>query len=432
MAWLSPRTWIAGELVTDTLMNAHVRDQLNSLKGEHNATQAFRGVHVRTHPDNDVALNKVMLVRADEIVMHDGTRVADWNALVADITASGAGGLDTGSEAASTWYEIHAIRKSSDATRSLLLHRSKDHFKDQEQTTVSASRALRVATGTATDNLAQSFTVATAGPVPFVDVHLNRNNAVTGNVWFTLQADSAGVPGSVLATSEKIDASPISATASWIRLKFHVPPSLSTSTTYHLVMWADYTRSDTNHIAWFGNPSSSYANGLVRNFNGSSWATNSVNIVDAAFRIYVVRNDTAVVMPSGYDQRALIGFVFNGGGSNFVRFSAIDRQVRFDWPAVSSVLVTSSAVPVLTDLSSYVPPRPAHVDLVGQASGGQWLGARALPEGYDSAIRIGPAVVAGAGSAYTEFAQPAPAYLQAMYLTSSSGSATFWVAGYRW
>jgi len=32
MAWTTPRTWVASEVVTSTLMNAHVRDNLSSLK----------------------------------------------------------------------------------------------------------------------------------------------------------------------------------------------------------------------------------------------------------------------------------------------------------------------------------------------------------------------------------------------------------------
>src|SRR5262245_42528639 len=31
MAWTTPRTWVAGELVTATIMNSHVRDNLNYL-----------------------------------------------------------------------------------------------------------------------------------------------------------------------------------------------------------------------------------------------------------------------------------------------------------------------------------------------------------------------------------------------------------------
>jgi hypothetical protein len=31
MAWTTPRTWVAGELVTSTIMNTHVRDNLNAI-----------------------------------------------------------------------------------------------------------------------------------------------------------------------------------------------------------------------------------------------------------------------------------------------------------------------------------------------------------------------------------------------------------------
>ena len=33
MAWTTPRTWVAGELVTASIMNTHVRDNLTALLG---------------------------------------------------------------------------------------------------------------------------------------------------------------------------------------------------------------------------------------------------------------------------------------------------------------------------------------------------------------------------------------------------------------
>lgn len=32
MAWTTPYTWVAGELVTETMLNTHLRDNLNILK----------------------------------------------------------------------------------------------------------------------------------------------------------------------------------------------------------------------------------------------------------------------------------------------------------------------------------------------------------------------------------------------------------------
>ena len=83
--------------------------------------------------------------------MDTGNRVATWDDLSAVITTAGAGGLDTGSEAASTWYEIYAIRKSSDGTKNLLLHRAKDYFLDESQTTSNNALTLnRVSAATQT------------------------------------------------------------------------------------------------------------------------------------------------------------------------------------------------------------------------------------------------------------------------------------------
>jgi len=76
--------------------------------------QDFRGLHLRTSPNADVANTTVTLIKADAITMANTTGVGlglsalteTWTNLSAVITSSGAGGLDTGSEAASTWYEI--------------------------------------------------------------------------------------------------------------------------------------------------------------------------------------------------------------------------------------------------------------------------------------------------------------------------------------
>ena len=57
------------------------------------------------------------MVRPDDDPADDAAAPHRHDDLTADITASGANGLDTGSEGASRWYSIHAIRKSSDGTK---------------------------------------------------------------------------------------------------------------------------------------------------------------------------------------------------------------------------------------------------------------------------------------------------------------------------
>ena len=66
-------------------------------------------------------------VTADELVLEDSSNgKVTVRALseTADIATSGAGGLDTGSEAADAWYYVWIIRKSSDGTVNVLLSAS--------------------------------------------------------------------------------------------------------------------------------------------------------------------------------------------------------------------------------------------------------------------------------------------------------------------
>lgn len=72
------------------------------------------------------ATNATATYTADELVLEDvdgnQVRIASFNK-TANLAASGAGGLDTGSEASSTWYRVWAIAKA-DGTQSILLSTS--------------------------------------------------------------------------------------------------------------------------------------------------------------------------------------------------------------------------------------------------------------------------------------------------------------------
>ncbi len=331
--------------------------------GARQLRQSFRGLTVRTHPDADVAAYKVYLDHADEIVLHDGTRVADWNNLVANITASGAGGLDTGSEAASTWYEIHAIRKSSDGTKNLLLHRAKNYGADQTFGGDSSNDNVRVGAADRV-KLAQGFQITTAGPLPFIDLQINKTNSPVGNLWATIESDSAGNPsGTALATSDKFDVSLVPTTRGWIRFVFRTSPTLSASTQYHIVLQGDWTMNGTNVVAWRGD-NTGYANGSGKKYDGTNWAAAGVS--DFAFKTYITQNDTAVTMPSGYDQRALVGYVYNDSSSDFMVMRAVGRVVSSGAVTLGTYTTTTYT---LTDLSVVMPPVPVVAKFMATISG---------------------------------------------------------------
>jgi hypothetical protein len=393
--------------------------------------QTFRGLSLRTHPDSDVAAYKVFLNHADEIVMHDGTRVADWDDLTADITASGAGGLDTGSEGASRWYEIHAIRKSSDGTKNLLLHRAKSYDLDQSQTTTTAEGDLHYSSNQT--KLAQGFTPGLTGIMPFVDLAVKKVASPTGYVTVAIYADSGGNPtGSALASSDAMDVSLFPTSYGWFRFPFRVPVSLTASTQYHLVMTSTSANDTTNYFNWGAIGSDAYAGGVAKRWDGSAWQTSSVagfNAVDMAFKTYITQNDTAVTMPTGYDQRALIGWVYNNSSSNFFPMSARDRIVRAYNVAVS---VGTATIPTLVDTSAGMHP-PCPVWIVNATIRGSVVTAR---------LTVGPDVGLSWDSSFNwdllgadyfnNLAIDVPVEFQHVYYKITSGNAYFYPVSYQW
>ena len=335
-------------------------------------SQSFRGLSIQTHPDADKAAAQVRLVHADAIVMSDGQEITDWNDLDASLAASGAAGLDTGSEVASTWYEIYAIYNGT--TKNILFHRAKDYFLDESQTTDDNNYILRRATGNTNLRLAQGFQTSNAGLLEFVDVRLEKTGTPAGGTpmyYFTIQANSGGVPSdTALATSDKYDATRLATagTAEWVRIPFRTPYSVSAATQYHLVMHADYTASDTNNVKWRADvTAAAYANG------SAAWSTSattggwtSVAADDFCFKIYVTENDAAVTMPSGYTQRALIGYAYNNASSNLKHFWARDRTIFHGFDADWLVGALAGTTPTLADLFAFVPPTPCLIDLAVQ------------------------------------------------------------------
>ena len=389
--------------------------------------QIFRGLHLRTSPNADVAATTVALLRCDAMTLDDGTYVEDWDDLSAIITGSGAGGLDTGAEAASTWYEIYAIRKSSDGTKNLLLHRAKDYFLDQQQTDDDTTGRLREGAADKV-KLAQTFDTDETGLCEFVDVKLIREGAVSGRVWFSIYATSAGAPtGAALKTSDKIDASLISTSVQIVRVPFRDPQTLTAGTTYALVLEGDYAVSGTVNIFWRADSTApAYAAGQRYNFDGTSWAAVAE---DFWFKIYITRNDAAVTMPSGYDQKCKIGYVYNDSGSNFDPFVATDRQIRF--LTETSLGTVTATIPTLIDGSAALPPGALLAGVYLKLTVDGYIGG--VPDG----ITLGEPGTGGGVYVAMDTAEYVPPFdisteYQGFYAKVSSGTMTLRIEGYRW
>jgi hypothetical protein len=353
--WTTPRTWVRGEIATESLLNTHVRDNLLHLKESQNTSGgSFRGVELRTHVDAALAPSRVMLLGARQIVMNDGEGIGAWPVLTADIAVSGANGLDTGVEGASKWYEIHAIRKSSDGTQALLLHEAMQWFEDEGHNTNDGFIGLR--DSAVRERLSQSFEIDTASaPLVFVRMFFRKQGTPTGSMWLTVEANAAGSPsGTALATSQTIDVSQLvaaPATQGAVVFVFRTPATLVSGTIYHMVLYGDFAVSASNYVDVNQNSTDAYARGERKSYNGTVW---SGSTTDLNFRLWVEPPATAVVMPTGYDQRALIGYVRNDATSKLVPFLALDRLVT---PLVSQNLLLGGTVtsPSLMDVTPYLP-----------------------------------------------------------------------------
>lgn len=320
-------------------------------------SQSFRGLTLQVHPDNDKAPAQVRLIHADAIVMDDGQEITDWNDLDASLAAAGIGGLDTGTEAASTWYQVIAAYNGT--TKGIYFHRAKDYFLDEDITAgEDASQGLRSAVDNSTVRIAQGFQVGTAGLMEFIDVKLLKTGTPTGNYWFTVEANSGGVPSNTpLATSDKYDVARLTTTATVVRLPFRTPASLSAATQYHIVMYGDFTVSATSFANWrMDGSAATYVNGSKALFDSdtSTWTSDTDD--DMWLKVYITRNDTALTKPAGYTQSAVIGWCYNNASSNLIMFAQHDHLVfggfELDWKVGS----LTSTTPLLVDLFALIPP----------------------------------------------------------------------------
>jgi len=411
--YIEPEDFVHGEKPPASKWNVipqdlrHFKEQIAA-----SSTGLFRGLRMRSHPDEDVRTNKVSLLSADSIGMNDGEVVAGWSNVIADLSLSGAGGLDTGTEAASTWYKILAIRKSSDGTKGLMFSRAKDYFLDETYDSDDTLAPIRRATNSR-EAYGQGFQVDTAGYMEFVDVELAKTGTVTGNLWFELQSNSAGVPsGTVLATSDKVDASEVGTASQWIRFTFRTPVSLTAATTYQLVATGSWTQSDANYIGWRVDASApAYANGAASVLE-TTW---SAAAADASFKIYITRNDAAATMPSGYDQQCHIGYAYNNAASNLVPFITKDRRthsLRESVGASSGTILADSVdltnVPQILSGAEVFPPGPISVTVYGSVTPTAYLLACGpIPDGWRTFggnvgyNRAGGRVILGHGSGET-------------------------------
>lgn len=435
--WTPQRTWARGDHVTESRLNTYLRDDVTFIYDNQAALSGFfSGLSLGTSRDNNLAKRGISMDKLDRVAFDNAVVKSNIGFKSALMTILGSGGLDTGTEAASTWYEIYIIEEAATGATALLMHRARDFFLDETYDSDDATVEIQKSTGTRTA-LAQGFKVDTAGYIDHIDVELIRVGSVaTGkSMWAEIQADTAGLPSDGdLAISDFMEASRVSTSSQWIRFVFRSPVSVAASTQYHLVLKGDWTASDAVYVGWRCDTSAAtYANGTRTQREAGTWNSTGTTAHDFSFKVYVTRNETAVTMPSPYDGKCLIGYVYNDSASDLKPFTAINRSVSPGAEAFATAL--SATVPRLIDLTTFVPPVPvtfgATANLFDSANV-QRIGG--VPNGYELAT-TSPSYFAGtptAGTVQSGVMVPANTESQAIYLSQDAGVATAQIGSWSW
>ena len=116
-----------------------------------------------------------------------------------------------------------------------------------------------------------------------------------------IEGDTSGSPsGTVVGTSETVDAEDVPSEFGWIKFNFPTLVCLQKSTVYHLILYGDYTASAVNRIFW---RSVTVASGGIQEIKDAAWA----DISTESFEVYTESLDddqgsfseAAVYTPSG-------------------------------------------------------------------------------------------------------------------------------------
>jgi len=478
-----------GVLVADSSQTTGVRWTTRSV----GPSATHRGLFIGTAFDEIGRNTSVQIVNVDEIIMDDGLSVrTGWNGLTANILSnvatSGVGFLDTGVVLANTCYEVWAIRSSANGAQGLILHRTLDRLVDANSSKdvngLTVTRKIRHEYGSSLIscvNLAQSFLSTKSGPLTGFECSIFRTGNPIGNAWVSIQSNTAsGNPSGVyLARSRSINVqriSTVSGPASRIRFIFDTCANVVSGNSYWAVIEGDYPTSHfpgENHIALFGVTSgvTSYVDGTAKNFlsNTNTWVVanaagfNPAGPPDLYFRTFVEANNTDLLMPTGYDQKCLLSYVFTdtnptGGTPRTREYRQRDHTMtmtyQYSWAALATggtgfpipfagaeqpyATGTSSGLYVL-NLAGYVPPVPCLVSfrhyglssgaLAGYAAlettdliGGQ---ISSLPMVYSKGGVIANLIGSGEG---TQTLGPVLVEQQAIMLVINSSSAQIYVA----
>lgn len=413
--------------------------QANNGSGSESATH--QGVVLRTARNSTDALKRVELVTCDYIIMDDGAVLrndnGEWSGKYADISLSGAHGLDSGTEGNVSWYEIYAIAKE-DGTRDLLLHKSHTWRYDTfHNTGEDSGQAVRAAT--ANTMVAQGFKLYDTAEIVSITLRVAKVGSPTGVMSLAVYSDNAGAPNVAQIQSYSLDVSRLTSGISEVAFNFpRTGTVLLGAAQYHMLLQGTWAINGTDYVSWrMDGSAGTHAEGSKSLWNGSTWSADTDD--DMIFWVFTEYGVASLVYPSGYTKKSFLGWVYNDSFSNFVPF--IQRgttrrtlQVTLDNSRAHVCDGTIHAVHFIDNL----PPMECVEAMVGATGTGAQAGVIALG-GVDATdispvgVSTGAQAVAISGTTSDRLTVVMPVLVERnLAMINGTNGASLYVVGFSW
>jgi len=156
---------------------------------------------------------------------------------------------------------------------------------DQSNGTGTPANNIDFGKTTATQDIAQAFTVTTSSPLNKVQLYIKKVSTPS-DATVKIMNDVSGSVGTVVYASGTLSASTVTTSYGWIDVAFTTNPLLAVGTTYWLVV--DSGVSSTKYYTIGGTSSNAYTNGKSKIGQlGGTWTTTNENIIDYYFNLYL-------------------------------------------------------------------------------------------------------------------------------------------------
>lgn len=156
---------------------------------------------------------------------------------------------------------------------------------DQSNGTGTPANNIVFGNATATQDIAQSFTLTTSSPLNKVQFYIKKTSTPS-DATVKIMNDVNGNIGTTIFASGNLSASSVTTSYGWINVAFTTSPLLDTATTYWLVI--DASTSSTKYYTIGGTSSNTYTNGGSKIGQlGGTWNTTNANLIDYYFNLYL-------------------------------------------------------------------------------------------------------------------------------------------------